>query len=283
MPSIAFKNFGPIAHADVDLKPLTVLIGSNNTGKSYLALAIYALSQAISGLQHQGFRHPRSRRWLRPVRVNRSSVRRWKNIVEDPKGLRPEIERVLSGQAELRELPPKVGELLRRDSTSWAEDLSRNVEYELRRCFGSSLSQLGRRGQQTERDDFEVSIRDESTGLVWDVRCSKDDLVTDNWDPNIVQASTKLPRTRLNMLNLVGNDPDLLVHLLTSTYSEFLLSNYSTPFTHYLPASRSGILQGHKTLANLIIGRASSAWIESMEVERLPRGNHRSRAGLAGS
>ena len=53
------------------------------------------------------------------------------------------------------------------------------------------------------------------------------------------------------------------------SYSAFLLQGYSAP-SHYLPASRSGILQGHKTLASLIVGRASTAWIESMEVERLP-------------
>ena len=52
-------------------------------------------------------------------------------------------------------------------------------------------------------------------------------------------------------------------------YSELLLAGYSSR-AHYLPASRTGILQGHKTLASLIVGRASSAWIEPMEIERLP-------------
>lgn len=48
MPSIAVKDFGPIAQAEIDLKPLTVLIGPNNTGKSYLALAIHSLSQTVA-------------------------------------------------------------------------------------------------------------------------------------------------------------------------------------------------------------------------------------------
>ena len=52
MPSIAVKDFGPISHAEVDIAPLTVLIGSNNSGKSYLALAIYSLSRAILSLIH---------------------------------------------------------------------------------------------------------------------------------------------------------------------------------------------------------------------------------------
>ena len=56
---------------------------------------------------------------------------------------------------------------------------------------------------------------------------------------------------------------------LLSEYSNFLLAGYSSP-SHYLPAGRTGILQGHKTLAGLIVDRASSAWIEPLEVERLP-------------
>ena len=269
MPFIAFRNFGPIAHAEVDLKPLTILIGSNNTGKSYLALAIYALSQAISGTQHPGFGPMRSRGWPRPVRLDKNSVRRWTRLSGDSTSSRFEVERVISGKAALRELPHKVREWMRSQSTTWANDLSRDLDYELQRCFGSSPNQLGRRGQQTERANFELRIRDASTGLEWDIRCENDELVTAKWEPDLSQASIKLSESRFQMSNLDLEDPEVVSFVLTSTYSEFLLRGYSTP-SHYLPASRSGILQGHKTLANLIVGRASRAWIESMEVERLP-------------
>ena len=40
---LAVTDFGPIARAEVDLRPLTVFIGPSNTGKSYLAILIYAL------------------------------------------------------------------------------------------------------------------------------------------------------------------------------------------------------------------------------------------------
>ena len=36
-------NFGPIVDANIDLRPLTVFVGPSNTGKSYLAILIYAL------------------------------------------------------------------------------------------------------------------------------------------------------------------------------------------------------------------------------------------------
>ena len=40
---IEVTDFGPIARAKVNLRPLTVFVGPSNTGKSYLAILIYAL------------------------------------------------------------------------------------------------------------------------------------------------------------------------------------------------------------------------------------------------
>ena len=50
-PRLAVTNFGPIVEADVELRPLTVFVGPSNTGKSLLAVLIYALHQwlALSG------------------------------------------------------------------------------------------------------------------------------------------------------------------------------------------------------------------------------------------
>ena len=42
------KNFGPIVEAKIDLRPLTVFVGPSNTGKSYLAILIYALHRCFS-------------------------------------------------------------------------------------------------------------------------------------------------------------------------------------------------------------------------------------------
>ena len=46
---IAVKNFGPIAEADIDLRPLTVFVGPSNTGKTYLATLVYALHGILDG------------------------------------------------------------------------------------------------------------------------------------------------------------------------------------------------------------------------------------------
>ena len=45
---IAVSNFGPIIEANIDLRPLTVFVGPSNTGKSYMAILIYALQRFFS-------------------------------------------------------------------------------------------------------------------------------------------------------------------------------------------------------------------------------------------
>ena len=47
MTRIKVENFGPIAQAEVDMKPLTVFMGPNSSGKSYLALLIYSLARVL--------------------------------------------------------------------------------------------------------------------------------------------------------------------------------------------------------------------------------------------
>ena len=42
-------DFGPIARASVDFRPLTVFVGPSNTGKSYLAVLVYALHRCLAG------------------------------------------------------------------------------------------------------------------------------------------------------------------------------------------------------------------------------------------
>ena len=43
------QDFGPVAQASFQLKPLTVFVGPSNTGKTYLALLIYALHHVFAG------------------------------------------------------------------------------------------------------------------------------------------------------------------------------------------------------------------------------------------
>ena len=46
--ALNIKNFGPITKGKIDLKPLTVFVGANNTGKSYAARLVYSIFRSLS-------------------------------------------------------------------------------------------------------------------------------------------------------------------------------------------------------------------------------------------
>ena len=46
-PTFRVENLGPIRSGEVELRPLTLLIGKNNTGKTYMAQAIHAAHKAL--------------------------------------------------------------------------------------------------------------------------------------------------------------------------------------------------------------------------------------------
>ena len=54
---LAVQNFGPIARADIALRPLTVFVGESNTGKTYLAALIYALHRPFLLCHCHSLRH----------------------------------------------------------------------------------------------------------------------------------------------------------------------------------------------------------------------------------
>ena len=60
------SNFGPIVEAKVDLRPFTLFVGPSNTGKSYLAILIYALHRLFSGFASNPYHRRLSFRRFRP-------------------------------------------------------------------------------------------------------------------------------------------------------------------------------------------------------------------------
>ena len=46
--TLEIENFGPINEARIEVKPLTVFVGPNNSGKTYVSLAIHSFKNLLS-------------------------------------------------------------------------------------------------------------------------------------------------------------------------------------------------------------------------------------------
>ena len=266
MASFNLRNFGPVASADVDLKPLTIFIGPNNSGKSYLALAIYSISRALSG--NSPFSLTRRRRsgiypiFERPQRDRR----RLRSLLREH---RTSLDKFRSGDSRLSDMPAQIQDLITEHLNRMVRSATGAIEQELQRSYGTEISRLVRRGSQLSANEIEIGVRDSDSGLDWQMQAGQESLATTAWQPQLSKLHLGPRRGRSALPPFVVRDIDVFPELVTRMLFEGLLSGIA-PLSLYLPASRTGILQGHKTLASFIVEKSSLAWIEPMDIPRLP-------------
>jgi hypothetical protein len=114
------NNFGPFEEAEVELKPLTVFIGRNSTGKSMLSYLLWALSSAEP----------------LPDRVEAG----WEPVVEIAERV---VRRVKEGRIESENLE----ELVRAYVKVLVDAVKHGLEERFRYAFGVELRELVRIGR----------------------------------------------------------------------------------------------------------------------------------------
>lgn len=256
---VRLRNFGPIGSGNVRLRPLTVFIGPNNAGKSYLAMLTYAATQRAPHRTSFAFESTKA-----GIRVPRFRIG-----YDQPS---PDTSRYLlaltEGTAKAIPRPPDAA--VEDLQTIIKESLQRyrsDVVAEVERCFGRNLSELSRIGGR--RSACSVEIRHDVPS--WSISLGanlneQDPAIGPTEMRKLLNRAARKIRTRRRPLT---RDPaefawfNLIGAVLDSCFEAFPEAVY------YLPAARSGILQSHRLLASLIVGRASYAGIEDMRIGKL--------------
>ena len=242
---IKVADFGPIRRAAVDLRPLTVFAGPSNTGKSYLAMLVYALHQLHLGASHP----PPSPQldgwyWL--------TVDMAKSLL----GSNDYSRRFLDwwsavNKSEPAALPDDLASAVRR---AFQQVAARRLEPEVRRCFGvDALDDLVRQGSPETasvislhipnvagNEPHRYRIRLGSTGVVISGRSG--DLPRFSASPSAMGGKY---RTGLADIKEVP----LLLHLVLDGLAETLLGSLNRRAC-YLPADRSNVMDNHQWLVS---------------------------------
>ena len=206
----------------------------------------------------------------RPIDPFGGSLRDYKEAAEAIRTLSAEQLGLTSEDLDLDKMPSPIKKALTEMSRLSAQQYCGRIGDELQRCFGSNLQNIVRRSQHTQEDAFAVKLTNESSEFQWGMRNSSENkLITTQWAASL--ATVQLSRTSsfFPIREALQEDPDFLLYVVVRHYVARLFEGYSAP-SYYLPATRSAILQGHKTLASLIVDRASWAWVEPLEVPELP-------------
>lgn len=285
------EDFGPIAKANVDLRPLTVFIGPSNTGKSYLAILLYALHRCLSQGNSSLIRRSYGYRYglLSPVpRFHLEtdddisdvldSFRNWFLFQDGTEtNRRPPIDMdsdlaALFEMASWGDLPEDVDAYIR--SAFENEDgLGRYAEREIGRCFGvDNMSSLVRRSSSGPGARIELAIpRSADAGMVrYGGRLSESGAGFAGEISGAKSLSNEIKLSGRDEAMLYGmrlslrkiDDGDLrssLARIAESIFESLLGPIYRNAY--YLPASRTGVMHSHQVVVSTVIQNATTVGI----------------------
>ena len=257
---ISVTNFGPIAEGTIDLRPLTVFVGPSNTGKTYLAVLIYALYRVLGGLPRVPVMHRHRYAFgqaPRPDQLTDEAVQQ--------EELRDVLEKMSNSEQAFRfcDLPESMRGVAQVELND-PDRLAAGLEAELRRCFDlESISDLVRFSGRSDGLQVSLAVSEESQALwrfcmgVSQTGITANGQITEGmvllpegwshqkeWRPSFLPSHWSLPEALWFKANVASDQGE----------------------THYLPAARGGIMQSHRVIANSLVIRSTMAGVERVEI-----------------
>ncbi len=251
---LSVKDFGPIGTAEVDVRPLTVFVGPSNTGKSFLAEALYALHRSVGagrGPAMVGFgRSMALERRTVPAAIRREVVR-WAKMVESSE----------RNQDELLEWPAGVREYVEKELR---ERLRGEVPKEIARCFGvEDAAELSRRGGNAasiavsagELGSLEVALSP-NEATVWLGALAKgfprSTLRACVWDATFGhEQEDGKPEWTLDEVGLIDEICEATLRLMSPLARR----------AYYLLADRTGVMDSHQVIVSTLLQNAALAGV----------------------
>lgn len=255
------EDFGPIAKAEIDLRPLTVLVGPSNTGKSYLAMLIYALHRFNGGR-------------ILPFRLNpdRSLT------IENPAALgaiaegADELILDFVESVEDAQASPTGGEVVlsRAASEALRSGFAKRVNLladEIGRCFGiNDLHALARRRKKVARVALRPRVSHGSEPLEHVLAIGASPELAIDIPPGLSVPVEHEPGTPGAFLDMLKGLPKEAKGLSRSLAWSFFVAAVLPRFfgslrmpAYYLPADRTGLMHAHEAVVGGLIASAPTA------------------------
>ena len=264
------SNVGPIAEAKIDLRPLTVFVGPSNTGKSYLAILIYALHRFFSnsfggqrfGRMSRGFPSFYRGKWAE--KFSDDDARKLLAWIDTKRKNPSDDSRI--------QLPDFVASWIQLALRS-LEDFNSIISEEVERSFGiEDAGQLIRHGNKSGAQvvlrrhpaetsgrfipfEYELTLKSTKSESVLSIPDASPLCLEKNNFPYDVFASEA--RDALKSGN--DNDKREVAVEFISLFSGSIVSSSVGPLSrtaHYLPADRTGVMHAHRVVVASLIQRA---------------------------
>ena len=251
---ITVENFGPIAKANIDLRPLTVFVGPSNTGKTYFATLVYALHGAFNGLFHSSLFSPFQDGVMETLSVLLTGLTTPKGEIQEILNKLSMMDRSFKLSDFSEEIRQKLGISIK-DTGFFREEL----QDELKNCFDlNSVSELMRLTGE-HRNEIKVLLRigernQEYLNVIMEVSESKVNL------DNLISLDSPAYEDMVLLPDRWSVSGELLVDDNKVRIGRF--SRPLQPNRFYLPAARSGIMQSHRIIASSLVTRTTRVGLE---------------------
>ena len=259
---VSVEKFGPIEEGSVNLRPLTIFVGPSNTGKTYLAILIYALHRTL-----QGF--PRF-----PIRDRYFYFRKEDYSVTDA-----ELERIFGADRKslrFSELPQSMRNFAHNFLAN-ESFLADELRSELERCFDldsvaglirmfekPNVTKLSIAVGEDEEELWNFSMRISESAISSTGNISDIELLSKRRFRSTRAYETVVGRLRRHFVNESGKRRDRQLSFLLGDLWEILAHSIHDhqAESYYLPAARSGIMQSHRVIASSLVARSTRAGLE---------------------
>jgi len=273
---IEAEDFGPITDGKITLKPLTLFIGPNNSGKSYAAMLIHSIFESYT---------PTTLPKGLPFFMRRGFVGERIDDIHTFLKEFPELKRQINNLKEGEDLEISKQLIEKVVNNIFEQIYEKSLSDELVRSFACPLNDSIRIGKSS----FAVKINFNSYSA--HLRYQEDKLKIREYpqlDIKIRIKAIELPFPRVGEIEKKGNEILIKIGIggVSSEYKEDkrfrvirliqvifqicankILEKIKIP-CYYLPAARSGILQGHKALAASIVKKVPYIGIERLEIPK---------------
>ena len=256
---ISVKNFGPIADATIDLRPLTVFVGPSNTGKTYFSTLIYVLHKVFEGFS----RLPLPETFRTSAKVGYGAQGTFlPTFASSQEEVLEIIYKLSTNDRSFRfsDLPQgirKLAQSVLKDPELWEH----NLGGELRRCFDlDSISELIQLAE-VQNNEMSVSLKtNEKTQELWyfNMKATESEIFVDgafNEDMVILAKEKWYAEASSSAKKLSELCPELFPH-----------PDIDQRVCYYLPAARGGIMQSHRIIASSLVDSATRAGVATWNV-----------------
>lgn len=263
------ENFGPVSEGEIVLKPLTIFVGPNTSGKSYICMLIYSILMSINQTRGKNDKDvPPIIRFIARDILDESII---KNM---PNKLISEMRQSSESFEPISKITDELTDLL--NKRLFQEVYEKKLTEELSYSFSSQLSELTSIGQK--KTCIRINFNNNNVSLV----INKDNLKLIDYKVGDIDENFKeflniyLRRRSLSYLDNTEKDKEILdsMFFTEALVSSLIIINIDLfknlqAQCYYLPAARSGLFQMHRTLIDKMVKKSTYSEMERPVLPRL--------------